>query len=52
MLVDDGVHNHIGGDYLKLLYTAPHNRAYNAEENGMTRVNSWKEVYAIISTLA
>lgn len=52
VLVDDGVHNHIGGDYLKLLYTAPHNRAYDAEGHGMTRVNSWKEVYAIISTLA
>ena len=48
-LIDDGVHNHLGGDYVKLLYTAPHNRAYDAEANGMIRVNNWEEIYRIIS---
>ena len=48
-LVDDGIHNHIGGDYINLLYTAPHNCEYDAEANGMIRVSSWEEVYRIIS---
>ena len=48
-LVDDGVHNHIGGEYKSLLYTAPHNCEYDAEANGMIRVNNWEEVYRIIS---
>lgn len=49
-LVDDGIHNHIGGEYKSLLYTAPHNCEYDAESNGMTRVNNWEEVYGIISS--
>lgn len=49
ILVDDGVHNHIDGEYTRLLYTAPHNCEYDAEANGMIRVNNWKEVYEFIS---
>jgi len=49
-LVDDGVHNHIDGEYTRLLFTAPHNCEYDAGANGMIRVNSWKDVYDIIST--
>lgn len=41
VLVDDGVHNLEGGDYLKILMDSPHNRGYNAEENGMHRVTDW-----------
>ena len=52
ILVDDGVHNHVGGDYIKLLYTAPHNCEYDAEANGMVRVGSWREVYEFISQLS
>ncbi|MCQ2485945.1 MAG: hypothetical protein MJ168_11520 [Clostridia bacterium] len=48
-LVDDGIHNHIGGEYKSLLFTAPHNCEYNAEANGMVRVNNWEEVYKYIS---
>lgn len=48
-LIDDGVHNLEGGKYTKILMTAPHNKDYNAEENGMFRANSWREVYKIIS---
>ena len=49
ILVDDGVHNHIDSEYTRLLYTAPHNCEYDAEANGMVRVNNWKEVYDFIS---
>ena len=51
ILIDDGIHNHIDGDYLRLLYTAPHNREYDAEANGMIRVNGWEEIYRIITEL-
>lgn len=51
VLVDDGIHNLVGGDYEKILFTAPHNCEYDAEANGMTRVNTWAEVYETINTL-
>lgn len=51
VLIDDGVHNLEGGDYVKLLMTAPHNRSYDAEANGMIRVHSWEEIPAIIEQL-
>lgn len=47
-LVDDGVHNHEGGDYFKILMSAPHNREYDAEANGMVRSENWKSTYDII----
>lgn len=49
VMVDDGVHNLEGGDYIKVLMTAPHNRNYDAEANGMHRVNDWREAYALIT---
>ena len=48
VLIDDGIHNLEGGQYRKILFTAPHNRFYDAEANGMTRVTTWEEVVAII----
>ena len=52
VLIDDGIHNLEGGDYRKILFTAPHNRDYDAEANGMTRVSNWKEIVAIIDGIA
>ena len=48
VMIDDGIHNLVGGNYLKLLYDCPNNRDYNAEENGMIRVYSLKNAYEII----
>ena len=48
MLIDDGIHNLEGGEYKKILFTAPHNRYYDAEGNGMIRVSSWDEIVGII----
>ncbi|MBR2824626.1 MAG: hypothetical protein IKE24_13210 [Clostridia bacterium] len=48
VLIDDGIHNLEGGAYRKILFTAPHNRFYDAEGNGMIRVSTWKEVVEII----
>lgn len=47
-LVDDGVHNLEGGTYKKVLFTAPHNKNYDAEANGMFRANNWREIYDFI----
>ena len=51
VLIDDGVHNLEGGDYIRILMTAPHNRSYDAEANGMIRVSDWAEVEAVIRRL-
>lgn len=51
ILVDDGVHNLIGGNYTKILFTMPHNASFDEESGGMLRADSWNEVYRIISSL-
>ena len=51
IMIDDGIHNLVGGNYYKFLFTSPYNKNYNAEENGMTRVSNWKEVYEKIQIL-
>lgn len=48
-LIDDAPHNLIGGDYIKILFTAPHNRTFDAVENDMFRADTWKDVYGFIS---
>ncbi|MBR6965976.1 MAG: hypothetical protein IKH81_02660 [Clostridia bacterium] len=48
VLIDDGIHNLEGGSYQKIMFTAPHNRHYDAEGNGMIRVYTWDEVVRII----
>ena len=48
VLIDDGIHNLEGGDYRKILFTAHHNKNYDAEAHGMVRVHSWEEVVPII----
>ncbi len=52
ILIDDGVHNLEGGDYIKILMTAPHNQNYNAEANGMIRVHCWTEIEEVIASVA
>jgi 5'(3')-deoxyribonucleotidase len=51
VLIDDGIHNLEGGSYRKILFTAPHNRFYDAEANGMTRVHTWEEAVRIIDDM-
>lgn len=50
-LVDDGVHNLVGGDYTKILMAAPHNQNYDTRNEGIFRANDWEDVYNIITTL-
>lgn len=51
VVIDDGIHNleNRTDDSLKLLFTATHNKSYDAESHGIVRVNNWKEVYKEIS---
>jgi 5'(3')-deoxyribonucleotidase len=51
VLIDDGVHNLEGGDYVKILMTAPHNRGSDAEKNGMIRVHNWRQVEEVIQKI-
>ena len=51
VLIDDGIHNLEGGNYTKIMFTAPHNRNYDAEANGMIRVRTWDEVVRIIDAM-
>lgn len=52
VLIDDGMCNLIGGDYVKLLYDAPYNRNFDAAKNGMTRVYDWEQIYMLISRMS
>lgn len=51
VLIDDGVHNLIGGRYRKLLFHQPNNSYFKEDDYDITRVFSWKDVYAEISAM-
>ena len=51
VMVDDGPHNLENGDYVRILFTAQHNKEYDAEANGMIRADTWEEVYKVINSL-
>ena len=52
VLIDDGVHNLEGGDYAKILMTAPHNADYDAEAHGMIRAENWAQIEEILRGMA
>lgn len=52
VLIDDGVHNHIGGKYTSILFDAPHNRDFNESDYGIKRVNTWEEAYEAVCKLS
>lgn len=45
ILIDDAVHNLVKGTYRKILRTMPHNIDFDAENAGMVRCRSWKDIY-------
>ena len=51
ILIDDAIHNLVYGDYVKILFDAPHNQGVNAEKYGIVRAKNWEEVYKIIGEL-
>lgn len=52
VLVDDAPHNLVGGEYLKIMMDAPHNRNFDESQYGVQRVNAWADVYSIITNYA
>ena len=52
ILIDDGVHNLFGGDYIKILMTAQHNLEYDAAANDMIRVMDWGDIYYVVTQLS
>ncbi len=45
VLIDDGVHNLLGGKYRKFLFNQPYNEGIDEKAYDITRVFSWKDVY-------
>lgn len=52
ILIDDGPHNLVDGDYMKLLFDRPHNRSFDARANGVIRVETWEEIYEAVQICA
>lgn len=52
VLIDDGAHNLIGGNYVKILMDMPHNHSFDTEKYGMVRAKDWKEVYDEVCKLS
>jgi len=52
VMIDDGIHNLIGGKYEKLLFDRNHNRSVDEKKYGCIRVHSWDEIYAKIRKLS
>lgn len=52
VMIDDGVHNLIGADCVKILMDAPHNARFDHEAHGVIRVHAWKEIYDLICRIA
>ena len=51
ILIDDGVHNLLGGNYMKFLFNQPNNLLFDESGYDIVRVYSWKEIYERISSL-
>ena len=49
-LIDDAPHNLVGGLYKGILFSRPHNKSFDAESAGLTRVFSWDDIGRILLT--
>lgn len=52
VMIDDAPHNLEGGDYIKIMMSANHNKSYNTDMNGMRRVRNWDEAYQCVRCLS
>ncbi len=52
ILIDDGPHNLLGSDCIKLLMDAPHNQKIDEAKLGARRVHGWEEIYNVIHEIA
>lgn len=51
VLIDDGIHNLVGGKYKGILKSAPHNLSCKLEDN-IFRANDWNEIYQLVGEIA
>lgn len=51
IMIDDGPHNLIDGDYVRILFDAPHNRKFKEKAFNIKRCYDWKEVYDYIHNI-
>ena len=51
VLVDDGIHNLIDGDYIKILMDRPYNRSFDADAAGMYRVYDWNDILVLLEQI-
>ena len=53
IMIDDGTHNlETTSCDLPILFDRPHNRSYNDFAAGMVRVETWDEIYEVVSDFA
>lgn len=52
ILIDDGPHNLVGGDYVRILFDRPYNHDFPDRAEGCIRAHGWDEVYTIIAELS
>ena len=52
VMIDDAPHNLIGGDYVRILIDAPHNRSFKESKYGVFRVHNLTDAYGIINCFA
>ena len=52
VLIDDAPHNLIGGEYMKILYDAPHNKNFDTNNMYITRVYNWNQIYNLIQSIS
>lgn len=48
ILIDDSVHNLIGGDYYKILFNRPHNRNLDVEQYDIHRAETWDDIDVLV----
>ena len=51
IMIDDGPHNLINGNYIKILFDAPHNKQFIEKNYEILRVSNWKQIYNFIKNL-
>lgn len=52
ILVDDGPHNLVDGNYWKILMDAPHNWNFDAKSIGAFRFTKWDDIYEFITLIS
>ena len=52
IIIDDGIHNLIDHEGIKILFTAPYNSLVDEKQYGFYRVYDWEETYKLVTKLA